>query len=327
MLALGTFLVLVLAPLHLFAQLTETSSDSLSVTILGSTECIDGIDNDSDGFTDFPDDPDCVDFADDAELVYSPPGGGGGGGGGGGDPDSTTVLFRGLTFPLAELTVTKNGQVMETDTADTDGDFDLRLSDLSEGQYNFVIHATDPEELRSVTPAFTVTVKEDVTTSISGVYIPPTIRLDKAQVKKGNTLTADGYAMPNSTVHIFMNSSADPVDSVVSSTNGAWVYLFDTNTVGYGDQTIRAKVVEDTYESSFSYTLSFKIGLTDVFEEVTNACGSVADLNGDCRVNLIDFSIAAFWYKKANPPVHVDINSDGKVDIRDFSIMAFHWTG
>jgi hypothetical protein len=42
---------------------------------------------------------------------------------------------------------------------------------------------------------------------------------------------------------------------------------------------------------------------------------------------LIDFSIAAYWYKRPSVPENVDINSDGKVDLIDFSIMAFHWTG
>ena len=51
------------------------------------------------------------------------------------------------------------------------------------------------------------------------------------------------------------------------------------------------------------------------------------DLNGDRKVNLVDFSVAAYWYKRANPPASVDVNGDGKVNLVDFSIMAFHWTG
>jgi hypothetical protein len=47
---------------------------------------------------------------------------------------------------------------------------------------------------------------------------------------------------------------------------------------------------------------------------------------------LIDFSIAAFWYKRplsaeflAREQKH--LNGDGKIDLIDFSIMAFYWTG
>ncbi len=61
-------------------------------------------------------------------------------------------------------------------------------------------------------------------------------------------------------------------------------------------------------------------------------CPAKADLNNDCKVNLIDFSIAAYWYKRIISAEFVQkeserLNSDGKVDLVDFSIMAFYWTG
>jgi len=57
-----------------------------------------------------------------------------------------------------------------------------------------------------------------------------------------------------------------------------------------------------------------------------------ADLNGDNKVNLVDFSIAAFWYKRTLSADFVTIeksklNGDGKVTLVDFSIMAYYWTG
>ncbi len=54
---------------------------------------------------------------------------------------------------------------------------------------------------------------------------------------------------------------------------------------------------------------------------------SYNDLNNDKRVNLIDFSITAYWYKRPSPPATVDLNNDGKVNLVDFSIMAYYWTG
>jgi hypothetical protein len=53
----------------------------------------------------------------------------------------------------------------------------------------------------------------------------------------------------------------------------------------------------------------------------------VADINDDQVVDIKDFSILAFWYKKPNPPKNVDLNGDGKVDIVDFSILAYSWNG
>jgi hypothetical protein len=65
---------------------------------------------------------------------------------------------------------------------------------------------------------------------------------------------------------------------------------------------------------------------------VIDKCSRIADFNGDCRVNIVDFSIVAFWYKrnltdsfKVREKEH--LNGDGVVSLVDFSIMAFHWTG
>jgi hypothetical protein len=52
-----------------------------------------------------------------------------------------------------------------------------------------------------------------------------------------------------------------------------------------------------------------------------------SDINGDGRINIVDFSVSAYWYKRPNPPKSIDLNDDGKVDLTDFSIMAYYWTG
>jgi hypothetical protein len=70
----------------------------------------------------------------------------------------------------------------------------------------------------------------------------------------------------------------------------------------------------------------FIVGTKNVNAEKAQ-CSIRGDLNNDCKVNLIDFSMAAYWYKRANPPANIDLNKDGKVDLVDFSIMAFNWTG
>ena len=53
-----------------------------------------------------------------------------------------------------------------------------------------------------------------------------------------------------------------------------------------------------------------------------------ADLNSDGRIDLIDFSIAAYWYKREFLPAakRCDLNSDGRIDLIDFSILAYFWT-
>jgi len=62
--------------------------------------------------------------------------------------------------------------------------------------------------------------------------------------------------------------------------------------------------------------------------EVENEkCNVIGDLNGDCQVNLADFSILKYWHEKSGFPKKYDLNNDGVINMADFSILAYHWTG
>ena len=67
--------------------------------------------------------------------------------------------------------------------------------------------------------------------------------------------------------------------------------------------------------------------IENILIENKDKCNIRADLSKDCKINLVDFSMLAFWYKKPNPKAEVDLNKDGIVNLVDFSIMAYNWTG
>jgi hypothetical protein len=97
----------------------------------------------------------------------------------------------------------------------------------------------------------------------------------------------------------------------------------------YGDHTTKALAQKGFDVTSLSALLNFKVGTVTIPADKI-ATPLIGDLNGDGRVNLIDFSIEAYWYKKvltAEIAKKVDLNHDGRVDLIDFSILAFHWTG
>jgi hypothetical protein len=48
-------------------------------------------------------------------------------------------------------------------------------------------------------------------------------------------------------------------------------------------------------------------------------------MNGDGKVNLVDFSIFLLSWGTDDP--QADYNCDGAVNLADFSIMLFQWTG
>ncbi|MCX6797107.1 MAG: dockerin type I domain-containing protein, partial [Candidatus Doudnabacteria bacterium] len=107
--------------------------------------------------------------------------------------------------------------------------------------------------------------------------------------------------------------------------DGVYLYNFDTSPLSIGQHLTKSKTALAGEISSFSKAVGFTVGDKNVVAQPPQV--SKSDTNNDGRVNLVDFSIAAYWYKRPSPPSAVDLSGDGKVDLVDFSIMAFYWTG
>ena len=119
---------------------------------------------------------------------------------------------------------------------------------------------------------------------------------------------------------------------VQSDNNGVYLYNFDTTPLEYGDHTARSKAAVANEISSFSKALGFKVGTKNVSAGAPSKCPQKGDVNGDCKVNLVDFAITAFWYKRTlsdsfSAIEKNELSGDGKVNLVDFSIMACYWTG
>ena len=178
-----------------------------------------------------------------------------------------------------------------------------------------------------------MSVTSGVTSYVSGIFIAPTIAVDKSEVKRGDNIAIFGQSAPQADIVISVNSEEEFFGKTISDKDGVYLYNFDSSFVDYGTHFTKSKAsIGNQAISSFSNTISFKVGTKNVAAGPPSKCPAKADLNNDCRVNLIDFSIAAYWYKR---PLSVlfaatekeKLNGDGKVDLVDFSIMAFYWTG
>ena len=106
----------------------------------------------------------------------------------------------------------------------------------------------------------------------------------------------------------------------------------DTSPLEIGSHNVKSKVADGDQISIYSKPYNFSVGTTNEELEPTTGCPPKADLNNDCRVDLVDFSIAAFWYKKplSGSIINLEktkLNNDDKLTLVDFSIMAYYWTG
>ena len=256
--------------------------------------------------------------------------GGGGGGGGGGyvaPAPVTSVIFSGRAYPKSAVTLLKDAQIAATTVAGADANFSITLSGLSGGNYIFSVYSEDNKGNRSSLLTFPVSVTAGVTTNVSGIFITPTIAIDKSEVKRGDNIAIFGQSAPQADMVISVNSEEEFFGKTISDKDGIYLYNFDTSILDYGTHNTKSKAsIGNQLVSGWSYLVGFKVGAKSVAIEPEKKVLK-GDLNSDGRVNLIDFSIAAYWYKRPNPPVAVDLNNDKKVDLIDFSIMAYYWTG
>ncbi len=268
-------------------------------------------------------------------AVDDPPSGGGGGGGGIGPPPVilTGANFSGRAYPLSIVSILKDGQLAATTIAGPDSNFNVSLSGLSPGNYTFSIYGEDDQDRRSSLFTFSVYVSNGATTNITGIFIAPTISLDKSTVRRGDNISIFGQSIPDSTVTINVSSEPEFFRHINTDQDGVYSHSFDSSLLEYGDHSAKSKTSYANDISSYGRSLAFEVGDRNVeydgdIPQEGEGCGSGgADVNCDTYVNLIDFSIAAYWYKRSSVPENVDINNDGKVDLIDFSIMAFYWSG
>jgi len=254
------------------------------------------------------------------------------GGGGSYIAPQTAVSFSGRAYPGSKVTLLKDAQIAASVLADPNAAFSISLSGLSSGDFLFSLYSEDSSGRRSSLIIYPINVTSGATVSMTGIFIAPTIAIDKSEVKKGENVAIFGQSVPQADITIAVNSDEEFYNKVLADANGAYLYNFDTSQLDMGQHYTKSKAAKDGAISSFSKAVSFLVSTKTVLAQPPTKCPSKADLNSDCRVNLVDFSIAAYWYKRA---VSADfkkleaekLNGDGKVNLIDFSIMAFYWTG
>ncbi len=269
-------------------------------------------------------------------LCVSGGGGGGGGGGGSGksggsDNPPTGVVLSGRAYPGMKVTVLKDAQIAASTIADPGADFRIAVSGLSAGGYIFSAYSEDSQGRRSSLSTFPVTVTSGVVVEVGNIFIAPTIAVDKSEVKQGENIAIFGQSVPNSEITIAVNSNEEFFVKTPADKSGVYLYNFDTSLLEPERHETKSKAATGGAISSFGKIVSFVVGTKTILAQ-SSKCPGKADLNDDCRVNLVDFSIAAYWYKRA---ISQDftvreadrLSGDGKVDLVDFSIMAFYWTG
>ena len=245
----------------------------------------------------------------------------GGGGGGGSAAPTTKVVLQGKAYPLAPIAVLIDGKTSAVIKADSGANFKIEFPIVNSGIYTFSLWAEDKEGRRSITLSFTVTIGYGMTTTISNIFLPPTIELEKFNVLPGELLDISGQTSPESEMTISVQSPQEITQKTRASGLGDWQYSLNTVDLEEGSHATRVNAKDPSgLVSAFSKVLGFYVGKYSASQVCLQA-----DFNKDGKTSLIDFSIMLFWWGKSNPCV--DQNQDGVVNLPDFSILMYYWTG
>ncbi len=240
-------------------------------------------------------------------------------GGGGGNVQSG-VRFSGFAYPKAVVTIMKNLLEVTHVTADSNGAFSIIVPE--EKWHLFTLFATDTSGRKSTLLNFPITLYTGSLTDINGIRFAPTITTDKLAVRQSDYLTVLGAALERTPLQIAIDGIEHKTYTPQVGVGGNYQITLPVN-MAQGEYLVSANYVGDTRTSRL---LRLIVGTSNMLRtEVTN--NRPGDCNFDQNVNLVDFSILAYWYGKPNPPACVDTNHDNKIDLVDFSILAFYWNG
>ncbi len=248
-------------------------------------------------------------------------------GGGGGGTTYGNIIVSGTSFPGAAVTLLRESVIAGSTVANASGDFSFNLTGLNSGNYSFGVYAVDKDGLKTPAVGFAETISSNVTTTVSGIIIPPTLRQSHTAVKQGESIVFSGYALPSSSIAISVSGTKISKINSQTNSNGYYTYTLNTSDFPKGPYQIYVTSKKGSGpESAPSNTLGFEVG--DRTETPpTGVCGR-SDLNCDGKVELTDFSILLyFWDLDFSKNPRVDIDKSGNVGLRDLSIMLYDWTG
>jgi hypothetical protein len=280
------------------------------------------------------------------EETGTPGGGGHGGGGGGGvgrdrgrdrgdylpyppPPGAPGVVLMGWAYPLSEVFILKDGLEEGKALANVAAEFGAFLADLAQGVYTFGVWSQDSEGRRSITYSTTFWIDVGTQTTVSDIFLPPTIELSRNSVSAGEIIEVVGQSVPGDTVEVWFYPQKEGElaeteiikKTGVTSDVGKWSIFINTGNLANGTYRVKARAdLEPVGYSEFSQVLNCAIG-----GALGEGLCPGGDLNKDGRVNLTDFSILLYYWGTDN--ACADQNQDGIVNLTDFSIMMYYWTG
>lgn len=264
-----------------------------------------------------------------------------------GGATSSFLTFHGWANPFETVVIDQNGIEVARVPVDGSASFVARFNNVATGEYLFSFHGESAQGDRSNAFLLPVYFVSNSMMDVAGILLPPSATISHTQFALDDVVIVSGKTVPGALATATVNSNQPVVVSATADSSGSYQLSIPANTLVVGSYSLVVRAIYNGVISSPSFTLSFIRTAKSTEESVGSIpiqpvpslkpgtsgkhCGR-GDLNCDGRVNIVDFSIAAFWYKHtlndAFRSIEVErLNGDGKVTFVDFSILVFYWTG
>ncbi len=232
----------------------------------------------------------------------------------------TQVVLRGKAYPNQDVNILLDGLPSAIVRADSNADFLFSSDSAVPGTATFSFWAKDSEGVSSLTTSVVFDVVQSAVTSVNNIFLPPTISVSDRQIAPGKLLTLFGQSVPTAKVITNLDKDTSNALAATAEGSGKWTLQLDTKSISQGFHSAKASFnLSSSSNSGFGKSVNFFVG------SQLPSGGVSPDLNGDGKVNLVDFSI--FLLSWNTHDIRSDFNQDGIVNLADFSIMLFAWTG
>ena len=232
----------------------------------------------------------------------------------------TQVVLHGKAYPNSDVNILLDGAPMSIVRADSNADFLYTSTNVAPGTATFSFWAKDSGGVTSLTTSVVFDIVQSAVTSVNNIFLPPTLSVSDRQIAPGGLLTVSGQSVPTAKVVINVDKDTSNAFAATVDRSGNWAFQLNTSSISQGFHSAKASFqLASTSKSGYGKSVNFFVG-----NQLPQG-GSSPDLNGDSKVNLVDFSI--FLLSWGTHDVRSDFNQDGTVNLADFSIMLFNWTG
>ncbi|MBI2120366.1 MAG: DUF4215 domain-containing protein [Parcubacteria group bacterium] len=189
--------------------------------------------------------------------------------------NQTKVVVDGKAYPSAYVHILQDGKQVGIVPANQKGDFHYEGTDITPGPVVFGFWAEDTKKTRSITLTTTFQVVQNAATTLSGIFLPPTIEADKKSLTQGSVLGISGETLPNAHVFAYVDSAPDSATSTVALANGKW--NIPLNTSAFANEALHAvKAQSETVladksakRSGFSHSAGFYVGTKELSKVIS----------------------------------------------------------